>query len=170
MKQLFSILTLIGVLLLPMCSLFEPRDSFENPDEQKGVDVLGFADILKCPQSVLDAGIKFVDYRITELLADEFVYKDVNEGASYSKQLFVNRLSQVGNPQSVTWIEEGYCTRRSDTVYVNDAKYEMTFSNGIKAAGLSDFEIVKQEIYRITKWTNIPSDGTLLSYLTPIEE
>lgn len=170
MQQLFCILTLVGLLVLPVCSLFEPRDSFEDPDDQKGVDVLGIVNILKCPQSELDPGIKFIDYRITELFADEFLYTDVNEGASYSKQLFINRLNQIGNPQTVTWIEEGNCTRRSDTIFVRDAKYEMTFSNGTKAAGFSDFNIVKQEIYRITKWINYPADGTLLSYLTPIEE
>jgi hypothetical protein len=169
MQKLFGILALICLLILPVCSLFEPRDSFEDPDEQKGVDVLGFTNILKCPQSELDAGIKFVDYRITELFANEFVYTDLNEGTPYSKQLFINRLNQIGNPQAVAWTDAGNCTRRGDTILINDSRYEMTFSNGTKAAGQSDFVIVKQEIYRIIKWTNL-ADGTLLSYLTPIEE
>jgi hypothetical protein len=170
MQKFFGILALICLLILPACSLFEPRDSFEDPDGQKGADVLGFANILKCPQSELDAGIKFVDYRITELFANEFVYTDVNEGASHSKQLFINRLNQIGNPQSVVWTDAGNCTRRGDTIFVRESRYEMTFSNGTKAAGQSNFNIVKQEIYRIVKWTNYPADGTLLSYLTPIEE
>jgi hypothetical protein len=167
--QILSLSAIILFLTVSSCSLFEPRDSFEEPDDQKVMDIQWISHILECPQQNLDKGIKFDDYLVTELFANEFDYYDVNDRKDpYSKELFINRINTIGNPQSVIWNDVGTCTIRNDTCMVRDSKYELTFANGYKAVGQSDFEIYKQQgKYRIVKWTNYPSGGKV-SYLTPI--
>jgi hypothetical protein len=131
--------------------------------------------IMECPQNTLDKGIKFDDYLITELFAEEFKYLDVNDpgGVVYDKASFVSHINNLGTPKSVEWLDAGTCTYRGgDTILVRNTKYEIEYADNIKITkvnGKSDFNIVKQDKYRIISWTNYPA-GSNESYLTPIKE
>jgi hypothetical protein len=120
----------------------------------------------------LDKEIKFNDYHVTELFAVDFKYTDVNDpaGTDCKKEYFVNRINSLGTPESVEWENVGTCTYRGpDTIMIRDTKYAIVFAGNIKISGRSDFNIVKQDKYRIIKWINYPA-GSSISYLTPIEE
>jgi hypothetical protein len=173
--KLVSLLTIILMTLFSHCSLFEPRDTFEDPDDQNVVDMKWIAGILECPKSI-DNGVRFDSYLLTEMFtADAFEYRDVNapdggEARIFAKQQVVDRLNTIGNPKSVEWLDVGNCTNRgTDTIFVRDAVYKITFTDTLKITGKSDFDIVKQDKYRISKWKNYPS-GITTSYLTPIQE
>ncbi|MBN1603357.1 MAG: hypothetical protein JW915_17240 [Chitinispirillaceae bacterium] len=159
------------VLVFLKCSLFTPRDTFEEPDDQSLVDMQWIGKIMECPQNTLNRGIKFDDYLITEIFAETFEYLDVNVpgGAVYGKTSFVNHLTILGTPKSVEWQDAGTCTYRgSDTIMVRDTKYEIEYDT-IKFNGRSDFDIVKQDKYRIIRWINYPM-GSGESYFTPLED
>lgn len=159
------------VLVFLKCSLFTPRDSFEEPDNQSPMDMKWIGKILECPQT-LNANIKFDNYfLITEIFAETFQYIDVNvpDNRVYGKTSLINYLTELGTPKSVNWQYIGTCTYRgSDTIIIRDTKYEAEYDT-IKFNGRSDFDIVKQDKYRIIRWTNYPT-GSGESYFTPLED
>lgn len=160
--------------LFSHCSLFEPRNTFEDPNDQNVVDMKWIAGILECPKSI-DNGVGFDSYLLTEMFTDAFQYQDVNdrEGVdtkNYGKQQVIERLNTIGSPKSFEWLNVGTCTNRgTDTIFIRNTKYEIVFTDNTKITGMSDFDIVKQDKYRISKWRNYPS-GSTISYLTPIQE
>jgi hypothetical protein len=160
--------------LLFRCSLFEPRNTFEDPNDQNVVDMKWISGILECPKSI-DNGVRFDSYLLTEMFTeDAFEYQDVNvrDGVKtkiFGKQQVIDRLNTIGSPKSVEWLNVGTCTNRgTDTIFVRDTKYEIVFDT-TKITGTFDFDIVKQDKYRISKWINYPS-GSTASHLTPISD
>ncbi len=169
--KLVSIRAIVLMTIFFHCSLFEPRNTFEDPDDQNAVEMKWIADILECPKSI-DNGVRFDSYLLTEVFTDDFQYEDGNdiEKKKYTKSQIIERLNTIGSPKSYEWLDVGTCTNRgTDTILVRDAKYEMSFTDTVKVTGTSHFDIVKQDKYRISNWINYPS-GSTNSYLTPIQE
>jgi hypothetical protein len=172
--KLVPILTIVLISIFSNCSLFEPRNTFEEPDDQNVVDMKWIAGILECPKTI-DNGVRFDSYLLTEIFTNEFQYQDVNdrigiETKTYFKSQVIERLNTIGNPKSIEWLDGGTCTNRgTDTIFIRDTKYEIVFADTAKITGMSDFNIVKQDKYRIAKWINYPS-GSTSSYMTPIQE
>ena len=152
------------------CGIFTPRDQFEEPDLISENDPFSFSALLK------NSGQRFSRLHPDELFNDNLLYVDVNSGASfkYTKAQMKDRLRQIESKYPdfrVEWDEWNDSTSViiADTIYLEEARYSVFLSRESQEpeyCGKSRFTIVRNQIWQIYRWTDIPS-GNKKSFFAP---
>jgi len=168
-----SRLIIIFILMfLSGCGIFTPRDQFEIPEAQdiSENDPFSFSSLLK------NSDQHFNRLHPDELFSDFIIYVDVNSGANvkYNKSQMKDRLRQAENEYPglrVEWSEWNDSTSVliGDTIYLEEARYSVFLSRESQEPeyfGKSRFTIVRNQIWQIYRWTDIPS-GNKKSFFAP---